>query len=84
MTMNATRHFSDTRNGQGRVRFLLRGGRVHLIAEGPGWQHSSDHASLDDAALYLALLHQVPQELYETALDNLSRRLRWFSNGRAA
>ena len=81
--MKATRHFSDTRTGQGRVRFLLAAGRVRLIAEGPGWQHSSVHPNLDDATLYLALLPHLPQCLYEASLDDLSRRLQW-ENGSAA
>ncbi|WP_135228579.1 hypothetical protein [Deinococcus fonticola] len=73
--MNVTRHFSDTRTAQGRVRFLLQSGAVHLLAEGPGWQHASTHAGLQDAATFLAVIPQVPQALYEAALGELERRL---------
>ncbi len=77
--MDILRHFSDTRTGLGRVRFLLAGGAgegaVVLCAEGPGWQHQSEHASLEDAALLLAFLPQVPQALYTASLDDLQRRL---------
>lgn len=68
------RHFSDTRTAQGRVRFLLAQGRVHLTAEGPGWHHASTHATLEDAATLLALLPELSQELYEEALGDLERR----------
>jgi hypothetical protein len=54
--MNVTRHFSDTRTPEGRVRFLLQSGRVRLLAEGLGWhfeQALNDlerRAQLDGAA----------------------------------
>ena len=73
--MNVTRHFSDTRTEQGRVRFLLSGSRVRLIAEGPGWHHDSLHATLEDAATFLAVVPQLGQDLYERALDDLGRRV---------
>lgn len=75
MDMNVIRHFSDTRTGEGRVRFLLSQGRVILMAEGPGWSHESHHASLHDAATFLAVVTQLPQSLYQEALDDLERRL---------
>ena len=50
--MNVTRHFSDTRTDEGRVRFLLLSGQVALVAEGQGWQSSTLHDTLDDAALW--------------------------------
>ncbi len=71
-----TRHFSDTRTSQGRVRFLLTSGRVRLIAEGPGWHHDSLHAALEDAATFLAVVPGLDQDLYERALDDLERRAR--------
>lgn len=73
--MNVMRHFSDTRTEVGRVRFLLADRRVQLVAEGPGWQHRSEHRSLQEAAELLAFLPQVPQQLYEESLDDLQRRL---------
>lgn len=73
--MNVTRHFSDTRTDKGRVRFLLLSGRVALVAEGPGWQSSTLHDSLEDAALCLAALPRVSGELYRSALDDLDRRV---------
>lgn len=72
--MNVTRHFSDTRTDEGRVRFLLCPGAVQLLAEGHGWHHASTHATLHDAATYLAVIPQVPQALYEEALAELDRR----------
>lgn len=72
--MNVTRHFSDTRTGEGRVRFLLAGGWVQLLAEGPGWHHASTHATLEAAATVLATVPGLPQALYERALDELDRR----------
>lgn len=71
-----TRHFSDTRTGEGRVRFLLSGHRAELHAEGPGWSHRSAHPSLQAAATFLAAVPQVSQSLYEEALTELERRLR--------
>ncbi len=73
--MNVTRHFSDTRTEEGRVRFLLSPGRVQLLAEGPGWSHSSGHSSLHDAATFLAVVPNVGQALYEEALSDLERRM---------
>lgn len=73
-SMNVTRHLSDTRTGEGRVRFLTGGGRVRLLAEGPGWQHESIHATLEDAATFLAVVPRLPQSLYEQALDDLERQ----------
>lgn len=72
--MDVTRHLSDTRTAQGRVRFLLTPSRVHLIAEGPGWHRASTHATLEDAATFLALLPELGQALYEEALGDLERR----------
>lgn len=71
--MNVTRHFSDTRTAQGRVRFLLGGGRVRLVAEGLGWFWESSHATLEEAATFLAALPQLGQNLYEQALNDLDR-----------
>lgn len=70
-----TRHFSDTRTAEGRVRFLLTASGVQLLAEGHGWQHASTHPTLQDAATYLALLPQVAQALYEQTLSDLEHRL---------
>ncbi|SMB89403.1 hypothetical protein [Deinococcus hopiensis] len=72
--MNVTRHFSDTRTGEGRVRFLLGSGQVWLVAEGPGWHHESVHATLEDAATFLAAVSNVPQRLYEQAVADLERQ----------
>lgn len=77
--MNVTRHFSDTRTGEGRVRFLLGAGRVRLVAEGRdaggrGWHWESSHFSLEDAATFLALVPQLSQSLYEQALNDLERQ----------
>ncbi|MGY2892275.1 MULTISPECIES: hypothetical protein [Deinococcus] len=68
-----TRHLSDTRNAEGRVRFLIEGGRVLLLAEGQGWTHQSTHTTLERAGLYLALLPQLSQGLYESALLELEQ-----------
>ena len=73
--MNVIRHFSDTRTGEGRVRFLIPQGRVRLVAEGPGWSHESTHAGLHDAATFLAVLPHLTDTLYQEALDDLERRL---------
>ncbi|WP_229839010.1 hypothetical protein [Deinococcus piscis] len=75
VNMNEMRHFSDTRTEVGRVRFLLADRCVQLVAEGPGWQHCSQHGSLQEATQLLAFLPQVPQQLYEESLDDLQRRL---------
>ncbi|MEW6420948.1 MAG: hypothetical protein AB1511_04365 [Deinococcota bacterium] len=72
--MNVIRHFSDTRTGEGRVRFLITGGHVRLVAEGPGWQFESTHATLDDAATFLAVVPGLPQRLYEQALNDLEQQ----------
>ncbi|MFC4426035.1 hypothetical protein [Deinococcus navajonensis] len=71
--MNVTRHFSDTRTDKGRVRFLVHPGRVSLVAETEGWQHHSTHTSLDEAAIFLATLPEVPGPLYERALNDLEQ-----------
>ncbi len=68
-----TRHLSDTRNAEGRVRFLIEGGRVLLLAEGQGWSHQSTHATLERAGLYLALLPNLTQGLYEAAMTELEQ-----------
>ncbi|MFC4452917.1 hypothetical protein [Deinococcus sonorensis] len=68
------RHLSDTRTAEGRVRFLLQNGQVLLSAEGPGWTHQSTHLTLERAALQVALLPQVSQALYESALSELERQ----------
>ncbi|OLV16339.1 hypothetical protein [Deinococcus marmoris] len=73
--MNVTRHFSDTRTDQGRVRFLLASGRVCLMAEGPGWTHRSAHATLPEAATFLAVLPELCGELYRQSLDDLEHQL---------
>lgn len=73
--MNVTRHFSDTRTAEGRVRFLLFPAGVRLMAEGHGWQHNSTHLTLHDAATFLAAVPQVPDALYQQALDELERQL---------
>lgn len=75
VNMNTARHFSDTRTEEGRVRFLLSDRCVQLVAEGPGWQHCSEHGSLHEAMQLLAFLPQVPQQLYEESLHDLQRRL---------
>lgn len=73
--MNVTRHFSDTRTSEGRVRFLLNSSGVQLVAEGHGWQHSSTHASVAEAATFLAVVPGISQGLYLEALGDLDRRL---------
>lgn len=73
--MSVTRHFSDTRTPQGRVRFLLHGGRVRLTAEGPGWSHASLHPTLEEAATVLAAVSALPGDLYREALNDLERRV---------
>jgi hypothetical protein len=73
--MNVTRHFSDTRTPEGRVRFLLAPDRVQLRAEGKGWQHQSNHQSLEDAATFLAAVPQISQWLYEQTLGDLERQI---------
>ncbi|MBB5233686.1 hypothetical protein [Deinococcus budaensis] len=80
--MNVTRHFSDTRTGEGRVRFLLSAGRVRLVAEGLGadgrsWQWESSHATLEDAATFLAAVPGLGQALYVQALDDLKRQMQF-------
>ncbi|QFP76773.1 hypothetical protein [Deinococcus sp. AJ005] len=78
--MNVTRHFSDTRTDQGRVRFLLASGRVCLMAEGPGWTHRSAHDSLPEAATFLAVLPHLGGQLYVQALDELEHQLEFESS----
>ncbi|MDB5044951.1 MAG: hypothetical protein JWQ08_1001 [Deinococcus sp.] len=73
--MNVTRHFSDTRTAEGRVRFLLAPDRVQLVAEGKGWQHQSNHPSLEEAANFLAVVPHITQYLYEQTLGDLERQL---------
>lgn len=78
------RHFSDTRTAQGRVRFLLEdlpcgGHTAHLHAEGQGWSVQQACPSLQDAALLLAYLPQVPQPLYLQALGDLEEQQRFFA-----
>jgi hypothetical protein len=55
------------------VRFLIEGGRVLLLAEGQGWSHRSTHVTLERAGLHLALLPQLSQELYESAMSELEQ-----------
>ncbi|WP_369409410.1 hypothetical protein [Deinococcus arboris] len=57
------------------MRILLRAGLVLLNAEGAGWHHSSQHASLQDAALELAMLPQLGADLYACALSDLEEQL---------
>lgn len=73
--MNVTRHFSDTRTPEGRVRFLLTPDWVQLVAEGKGWQHQSRHLNLLEAADFLAIVPQVSQHLYEQTLGDLERQM---------
>lgn len=73
--MTIRRHFSDTRTEVGRVRFLLADQSVQLVAEGPGWQHCSEHRNFSEATQELAFLPQVPQRLYEASLEDLQRRM---------
>ena len=79
-----TRPYTDTRTDQGRIRFLLDGGVVVLVTEGPGWQRTQRFISLDDAALGLALNPQVPQELYLQALGELCHQISFFGQRGAA
>lgn len=55
------------------MRILIEGGRVVLVAEGPGWNHRSVHATLERAGLHLALLPQLSQGLYESAMTELEQ-----------
>jgi len=73
--MNITRHFSDTRTSEGRVRFLLAPDRVQLMVEGRGWQHQSTHLSLEEAANFLAVVPRITQQLYEQTLSDLERQI---------
>lgn len=57
------------------MRFLLRGARAELLAEGPGWQHHSAHPTLADAVRFLATLPDVDAALYAEALGDLEGRL---------
>lgn len=74
--MNMARHFSDTRTDEGRVRFLLSDQCVLLLAEGPGWQHSSRHDTMHDATNFLALLSEVSYDLYLKSLQEVDQRIR--------
>lgn len=74
--MNVIRHFSDTRTDEGRVRLLLSDQCVLLLAEGPGWQHSSRHDTLPDATTFLAMLSEIPYDLYLATLKNIEERMR--------
>lgn len=82
--VNVTRHYSDTRTEQGRVRFLINASRVSLRAEGQGWHHASTHATLGAAATFLAAVPQVPGELYRQALDALERQMQFDQTFRGA
>ncbi|UQN05135.1 hypothetical protein [Deinococcus sp. QL22] len=73
--MNIIRHFSDTRTPEGRVRFLLAPNRVQLVAEGKGWQHQSNHQSLEEAANFLAVVPHITPCPYEQTLSDLERRM---------
>lgn len=73
--MGVPRHFTDTRTPEGRVRFLLAPDRVQLMAEGKGWQHQSNHPSLEEAANFLAVVPQITQCLYEQTLNDLERQI---------
>lgn len=77
-------HFSDTRTPQGRVRFLLESAELsapaHLLAEGPGWSAQQRCENLDDAALALAWLSQVPQDLYLQALSDVEDQRRFYAS----
>lgn len=76
------RHYSDTRTPEGRVRFVLLEAetghapaqQVELYAEGQGWQHHSLHASLAEAAAYLATLPYLSSALHVQALHDLRCR----------
>ncbi len=73
--MNVTRHFSDTRTDEGRVRILVQSGQFVLDAEGPGWQRRSVHANLGDVTLELAWLPGLGAGLYSAALDDIARQV---------
>lgn len=81
---NMLQHYTDTRTGEGRVRFLLDGADVLLITEGQGWEHHSRFEGFQEAVLALALDHHVPQQLYVDALDELHQRMDFFSQLGAA
>lgn len=73
--MNVTRHFSDTRTDEGRVRILVQSGRLLLEAEGPGWHHRSVHADLGDVTLELAWLPGLGSSLYGEVMDDVARQV---------
>ncbi|MDK2011853.1 MULTISPECIES: hypothetical protein [unclassified Deinococcus] len=73
--MNVTRHFSDTRTDEGRVRILVQSGRLVLEAEGPGWQHRSVHVDLGDVTLELAWLPGLGSSLYGEVMDDVARQV---------
>ncbi|GGK85856.1 hypothetical protein [Deinococcus radiotolerans] len=73
--MNVTRHFSDTRTAEGRVRILVQSAQFVLDAEGPGWQHRSVHRDLGDITLELAWLPRLSASLYGEVLEDMARRV---------
>lgn len=73
--MSVTRHFSDTRTDEGRVRVLVRAGQVVVEAEGPGWRHHSVHPDLADATLELAWLPALSARLYGEVMREIERQL---------
>lgn len=73
--MNVTRHFSDTRTDEGRVRILVQSGRLVLEAEGPGWRHRSAHADLGDVTLELAWLPGLGARLYGDVMEDVARQV---------
>lgn len=75
VSMSVTRHFSDTRTDEGRVRVLVRAGQVVVEAEGPGWRHHSVHPDLADATLELAWLPGLGSSLYGEVMDDVARQV---------
>ena len=73
--MNVTRHFSDTRTDEGRVRILVQSGQFVLDAEGPGWQRRSVHPDLGDVTVELAWLPRVSARLYAEVLQDIERQV---------
>ncbi|WP_189072177.1 hypothetical protein [Deinococcus sedimenti] len=73
--MNVTRHFSDTRTEEGRVRILVQTSQFVLEAEGPGWHHRSVHPDLGDVTLELAWLPGLGACLYGQVLEDLVRQV---------
>lgn len=80
-------HFSDTRTDEGRVRFLLESTQpeaaAYLLAEGPGWSVQQRCESLDEAALLLAWVEQLPQSLYLQALNDLQVQQQFYQQSAA-